>query len=342
MRRVARLASIAPLLCLASGVARPQPVEAPAPDPRDTRLEALEETVRILARKLEIADEKFRAEVAERAVEKKKIEWFAAPGRGFGVATGDGRFSANLRARAQIRDTVTVQDGKRTTNEINVKTVRLWLTGHVLTKDLTYGLQLAFGGNDFESGSSSPLFDLFIDYARLRDLNIRVGQFFVPFDRARTIREFALQFTDRQQIITELTLDRDVGVAFSSTNLFGSKILGYHLGLFGGEGRNKFGGQRVGFLYTLRFVLRPFGLFDDDSEGDLDRLRRVRLAIGVAGALTRTRIGSARRRARRIRSARSTTATPPRTSCSSSRACRSSRRSCIAVRPTIASTEPST
>ena len=106
----------------------------------------------------------------------------------------------------------------------------------------------------------------------------------MPFDRARTIREFALQFVDRQQIITELSLDRDVGVAFSSTNLFGNKVLGYHVGLFGGEGKNKLGGQKPGFLYTLRFVLRPFGLFDDDSEGDLERLQRPRLALGIAGA----------------------------------------------------------
>ncbi|MGQ0507813.1 MAG: hypothetical protein ACT4TC_21125 [Myxococcaceae bacterium] len=33
--------------------------------------------------------------------------------------------------------------------------------------------------------------------------------------------EFALQFVDRQQVVRELTLDRDVGVMLSSTNLFG-------------------------------------------------------------------------------------------------------------------------
>ena len=52
----------------------------------------------------------------------------------------------------------------------------------MLTPQLQYGLQLAFGGNDPDADLPSPLLDAFIDYSRLRDLRIRVGQFFVPFD----------------------------------------------------------------------------------------------------------------------------------------------------------------
>ena len=84
-------------------------------------------------------------------------------------------------------------------------------------------MQLAFGGNDFEAGSSTPLFDAYLEYTRLRDLNVKVGQFFVPFDRLRTIREFALELVDRAQPTVELSLDRDVGVSFSSQDLFGTR-----------------------------------------------------------------------------------------------------------------------
>jgi hypothetical protein len=207
-----------------------------------------------------------------------------APGRGITVATEDGRLSLNLRGRIQVRDTASFQP-RPTTNELNVKTVRLVFSGHTLTPDVRYNLQLALGGNDFEAGSSSPIFDAWVEYTGLRDLNVRVGQFFVPFDRARTIREFALQLVDRPQVIGELTLDRDVGLSFSSADLLGQGgRLAYNLGVFGGEGRSRFGGTRQGLLYVGRLALRPFGAFDDDVEGDLQRLDRPRLALGVAGA----------------------------------------------------------
>ncbi|MCY1015763.1 porin [Pyxidicoccus sp. MSG2] len=213
----------------------------------------------------------------------------AAPGKGFTVATDDGKYSATVRARFQMRETVTGQDvegaPRKWTQEQNVRSVRLFLLGNVLNPDLKYTLQLAFGGNDFEAGSSSPIFDAWVEYTAVRDLNVRVGQFFVPFDRARTIRESSLQFVDRPLVIGELTLDRDMGVMLSSNDFLGVRgLLSYNLGFFGGEGRNRFGASTPGLLYVARFAVRPFGPFDDDVEGDLQRLPKPRLMVGVAGA----------------------------------------------------------
>lgn len=249
-------------------------------------LAELRERQRLLEVRVQRAEQRELTAIDEqKKALKKTVSFSAAPGKGLTLTLGDDRFSLSLRSRAQIRDTVVAQRGRPTTNEINVKTARVWLQGHVLTRHLTYGVQLAFGSADFEPGSSSPIFDAFVDYGRLRDLNIRVGQFFVPFDRARTIREFGLQLVDRPQVVSELSLDRDVGVALSSSDLGGFHgIFGYHLGFFGGEGRNRVGGTGAGFLYTARFVIRPFGAFDDELEGDLTRARRPRMAIGVGGA----------------------------------------------------------
>lgn len=214
----------------------------------------------------------------------------AAPGKGFTITSDDGRFSSTVRPRLQLRATATGQrpqpaQPRQWTQELNVRTVRLTLQGHALTPDLKYNLQLALGGNDFETGSSTPLFDAWVEYTGIRDLNLRAGQFFVPFDRARTIRESSLQFVDRPAIIGELTLDRDVGLMASSADLLGlGGLLGYNLGLFGGEGRNRFGNTTPGLLYVARLYTRPFGAFDDDVEGDLQRLPKPRLMVGVAGA----------------------------------------------------------
>jgi hypothetical protein len=213
-----------------------------------------------------------------------RAEVTAKPGKGVTITSANGNYALNIRARIQLRETFTYEDDEPH-NEINVKTLRLILSGHVLSKDLGYRIQLAFGSKDFENGNASPIFDAHLDYTRVRSLSIRVGQFFVPFDRARTTREFALHLVDRQQVVRELTLDRDVGVMFYSDDLFGAKQrLGYALFVGGGEGRNRFGGQRMGPLVVGRLVFKPWGNFDDDVEGDLDRRHQPKLAIGFAGA----------------------------------------------------------
>jgi hypothetical protein len=222
------------------------------------------------------------------------------PGKGLTVTATDGKFAVTLRSRIQLRDTLQ-HDDRDTTNEAQVRTLRFVVSGHVLAPELKYLIQLAFGGNDFDKDSASPVFDAFVEYTRLRDLNVRFGQYFVPFDRARTIREFALQLVDRQQVVRELTLDRDFGLMLSSSDLFGKNgILAYNLFVGSGDGKNRFadgknpnGPQKLGVLTVGRVVVRPMGPFDDDQEGDLTRAAKPRLALGVAGGYN---VASSRKR----------------------------------------------
>ncbi|MCU0686850.1 MAG: porin [Polyangiaceae bacterium] len=207
----------------------------------------------------------------------------AEAGKGVTMRREDDSFSMTLRGRLQLRDTVTVAG--KATNELAVRTVRLVLQGHALTPDLRYFVQFAFGPGDYEPGAPTPLFDAWVEYVGWRDAQVRVGQFFVPFDRARTIREHALQLIDRQQVVVELNLDRDVGLMVSSNDLLGlGGRLAYAAGVFGGQGRNRTTAEKPGFLWVGRASVRPFGPFSDDVEGDLERLPRPRLAVGVAAA----------------------------------------------------------
>ena len=215
----------------------------------------------------------------------------AVPGQGVTLRSDDGRLSLNIKPRLQLRDTFASEAGRRT-NEVNLRTLRLSLAGQALDPRLRWGLQLALAGNDFEGfkdgelktvpASASPVFDAFLEYEAHRDLVLKVGQFFVPFDRARTIREFALQFVDRQLPVNELNLDRDIGLALSSNDLFGAGVLGYALFVGGGRGRNAFGAQPPTLLTTARATWHPFGAFDEDQESDLTRQPRPRLAVGLA------------------------------------------------------------
>jgi hypothetical protein len=216
----------------------------------------------------------------------REVNVTIAPGRGLTVA-GE-RAAMTVRARVQLRDVVSAS-GSDLTNELAIKTARLHFSGFVWTKELTWALQLALATNDFESGNPSPIFDAYVESTHLRDANVRVGQFFVPFDRARTVREFALQLVDRQQVVTELSLDRDMGMSISSKNLFGlGGRLHYALGLFGGQGRNRAVAEKApGFLWTARVAVKPMGDFDDDVEGDLERSPTPHLAVGLAAAFNK-------------------------------------------------------
>lgn len=208
----------------------------------------------------------------------------AAPGKGFTIKYGDA-FSFNLRSRFQLRYQLDIPPkddagDRNITQLINVGTARLWFSGNVFVPELTYMLQLAVAGRDYRDGAISPIFDAFVDWKVDRDFSIRAGQFFVPFDRLRTVREFALQMADRPVPIGELTLDRDVGVVLYSEKFLGSPFT-WRTGVFGGGGTNLSNGKEAGVMLTARLELRPLGPIDDDSEGDLERRSIPGLAIGA-------------------------------------------------------------
>jgi hypothetical protein len=214
----------------------------------------------------------------------------AVPGKGVTVTAADDRFSMSLRARFQLRQSLDVpapdDDGARDVTMLTqLKTARFFITGHVLSPDIRYVTQWAVAPADFREGAISPVYDAYLDFTQSRDLSVRVGQAFVPFDRARTIREFALQLPERPKPVSELTLDRDVGAYLYSDHLLGDRSpVAYRVGLFGGSGIGQTNGHPPGGLAVARLELRPFGDVDDDSEGDLERREAPGLAVGVAGA----------------------------------------------------------
>src|SRR5690606_3318260 len=130
----------------------------------------------------------------------------------------------------------------------------------------------------------NPLRDATITYAGLRDLNVRVGQMKVPFDRQRMNSSSALEFADRSLVVSELTLDRDSGIQLLSEDLAGlDGMLGYNLGVFGGDGRNRRSNNPCVMLVG-RITAQPFGAFDANVEADLKRDPKFRMALGVAAA----------------------------------------------------------
>lgn len=212
-----------------------------------------------------------------------------APGQGLTLRVGDA-FSLNLRSRIQLRYQLNIppEDGagqREIEQLVNIGTARLWFSGNIFVPELTYMIQLAVAGRDFRDDATSPIFDAYLDWKVHRDFNVRAGQFFVPFDRLRTVREWALQMGDRPRPVLEFTLDRDAGVAFYSDRFLGDRSpIAWRLGAFGGGGTNLADGREPGTLLVGRLELRPLGPIDDDREGDLERRRSPGLALGAAFA----------------------------------------------------------
>jgi hypothetical protein len=209
-----------------------------------------------------------------------------AAGKGLTVTSADGKNAFSVRARFVPRfDASFVGSGDSPTTRVSIATARLWFQGHILDPKFTWLVQLAVAGKDFRDGATSPIFDAYVDYKVHRDASVKVGQYFVPFDRLRTVREFALQMTDRPRPVGELTLDRDVGVTVYSDHLGADRSpVAYRVGVFGGGGTNLTTSKPAGALFVGRLEVRPLGDIDDDSEGDLDNRAKPGLALGGAFA----------------------------------------------------------
>jgi phosphate-selective porin OprO and OprP len=202
-------------------------------------------------------------------------------GRGLTIRSADDSASLNIRARIQVRSTIVDNPDEVTdSSEISIRRARLVFQGNASGPSVTYYLQLSFSNLDNEADVRLPLRDAYITWSPSRDIIVRVGQMKVPFSRQRLTSSSALQMVDRSIVVSELNLDRDVGVQVFSRDLLGVGKLGYSLGLFGGEGRNRLG-RAIGFLYTARIEAWPLGPFDELFESDLGRGDRLRLAVAA-------------------------------------------------------------
>jgi hypothetical protein len=211
-----------------------------------------------------------------------------AAGRGLTVESADHRVSLTVRGFVQGRVTVDVPTPAMAgadvvpTTLFSARRARVILAGTLLGPTLSYQVHFGLAPQDF--AAAAPLFDAFVTWAPIRDLSVRVGQFFVPFNRNRWISIARQMMLERPIATNEFNLDRDIGLMMFSNDLGGvGGRLNYALGVFSGAGRNRLEAD-YGLLYVARFGVNPLGRFDDhDAEWDLVR-SGPRLALGVAGA----------------------------------------------------------
>jgi hypothetical protein len=218
---------------------------------------------------------------AEPAAKKSKPVIAAAFGKGITVASEDGKYSLQIRGRVQAQANMLTQPEAAPDVAFLIRRMRLTFRGNLFSKDLEFYIQLGFAPRDMESDLLIPLRDAFITWRGLRDLNIAFGQKKIPFNRERVTSSSSLQLVDRSASNTEFTVDRDIGVQLSSDDLGGlGGRLGYQLGVFTGDGRNRVNAG-PGLLYVARVQVQPTGAFEDSYvQSDLSRDPKARLSIG--------------------------------------------------------------
>lgn len=228
-----------------------------------------------------IADARRRAARLDESVD----ELVARSGRGARWTTTDERFSLRIGGRIMLRFS-----HEDRTPDFRTRAARVRFDGHVFDKWLTYRLQLNVAGDEADTtvsgatvSSSNELAetkDAYVDAAFATSLNLRAGQFKVPYSRQAITGQARMQFVDRAVTNQVFGRGRDVGMMLHGTGL-GERddILEWRLGAFDGEGENRTNDD-AGLLWVGRVAAHPFGAVAY-RESDVGQSDSVRLAIAA-------------------------------------------------------------
>lgn len=252
----------------------PPPSERPSPEPA-----AVSDTA---ASKTAVSN----TEASNRAIAK------FSPGKGLRFTSSDGRFGLQIGLFAHALYTLEHPPGgpDATVQGLELRRARLRLKGHLFSKHNQMFAHLAFSPRDMQIKdgvpSKTPIFDWWFQFDQLRDATIRVGQFRLPWSRERRVSILELEFADRSLANFEFNLDRDVGLEVRSDDLAGLGWLRYAAEVSMGGGRDAYELDDFGLVYVIRLEALPLGFFQDYRQADIRRIRRPRLALGIAYAFS--------------------------------------------------------
>lgn len=187
-------------------------------DLRD-RLEAQEQKIRVLERKLELNDEAAKAAVPTTPIVR------ASPQQGFRIQSADGANVARLRGTLHF-------DGRYFPDDITPPTADTWLLRRVRpTFEGTFNNIYDFRFTPDFAGGRTFILDAFVA-ARLKPWAVvTAGKFKVPVGLERLVSANDLRFIERA-FPTSLVPNRDLGVQFGGDIAGG--VVNYSVGYFNG------------------------------------------------------------------------------------------------------------
>lgn len=226
-------------------------------------LEELDQKVKVLERKLELADEAATSKAKEAVSVKAGKE-------GFSLTSADKAFQLKLRGYVQADGRFFLDDSERkATDTFVLRRVRPILEGKVYN-DFGFKIMPDFGGGQ------TVLQDAYGDYTPAPELSLRVGKFKPPVGLERLQSGTDLEFIERG-LPTLLVPNRDVGVQLGGE--IASGVVQYAVGVFNGvpDGGNGDVDTNDGKDFAGRLFLHPF------RAGDVESLQNF--GFGVAGSI---------------------------------------------------------
>ncbi len=233
------------------------------------------------------------------------LPYYVGYDRGFVIANhGTDGFSANefpfvmrMNSWFHLRHVLFESDGpNRDKNSITLERIRLGFSGHLYSPDLKYSLML--DGNTDQSVQVTFL-DSFVTYDLGRgvwgwdagQLEIRGGNWKVPFSRSREESARRFQFSERTVANLFFDISRSVGVSVLGETKTWDVPLRFETALFNGfnTGRDStISGEDLdtNFAWSARASMDLFSEFGNDGEPDLGWHPYPALRLGGGMAFT--------------------------------------------------------
>jgi hypothetical protein len=150
--------------------------------------------------------------------------------RGFFLSDAEDRYRVALNMMLQLRYAYDALEGAADRSRFSVPRARLSLSGHLLSRDLTYKVTAEFGN------ANVSLLDAFVDFAIAPDLlHVRAGAWKVPYSRGVITSATRMDFPDPSSILGTFGTARDIGVGLHN-DYERSPELEWFAGVFNGTG----------------------------------------------------------------------------------------------------------
>jgi phosphate-selective porin OprO and OprP len=177
----------------------------------------------------------------------------------------NGEFGDPASAEGNFSDNDLTPSRNVTRDRVRLRRARINVSGEFF-EDFDFKFEGDFAQGDGLSGSRTAFSgtDLFANWHRFPEAQIKLGQWKAPFGLEQLTSDTTLYTAERSLVTTALTLDRQVGAAvwgkplmhILSTNH--ADLLEYSVGIFNGSGRNITINDDDNFMYVGRLAVLPF------------------------------------------------------------------------------------
>jgi hypothetical protein len=197
-------------------------------------------------------------------------------GSGFGFATGN--FELWVGGLFQFEYFGINREDAQDTNNFRVKEARFYFKGKAFVEGFTYKFQ-------WKGNGGVSLLDAYGNYVITEGVQIRFGQFKIPYSRQALNSTGKLEFMNRSIVVDTFAPGRDIGIMGHDVVNFGENendmALEWAFGLFNGDGTNVSGNDNNWLGWCARLGFYPMGFV---QYGETDFAQGDDVKFGIAGS----------------------------------------------------------